>query len=129
VSGCKPSLYRLKLYKSLGLLCLFLVDFCSYYNIKSNYTAMAVARIDNDRDLVDACTDKLVVRQKTASYSNIYIPLVISIAEVYIATIYKQFKCYCIQLYTDTPTCKWVFDCGPFVLSRFFFKDFSAFNI
>jgi hypothetical protein len=33
-------------------------------------------------------------------------PLVISIAEVYIATIYKQFKCYCIQLYTDTPTCK-----------------------
>ena len=33
---------------------------------------MAVARIDNDRDLVDACTDKLVVRQKTASYSNIY---------------------------------------------------------
>jgi hypothetical protein len=33
---------------------------------------MAVSRIDNDRDLVDACTDKLVVRQKTASYSNIY---------------------------------------------------------
>ena len=33
---------------------------------------MAVARIDNDRDLVDACTDKLVVRQKTASYSNNY---------------------------------------------------------
>jgi hypothetical protein len=28
--------------------------------------------IDNDRDLVDACTDKLVVRQKTASYSNNY---------------------------------------------------------
>jgi hypothetical protein len=34
------------------------------------------------------------------------LPLVINIAEVYIATIYKQFKCYCIQLYTDTPTCK-----------------------
>ena len=33
---------------------------------------MAVARIDNDRDLVVACTDKLVVTQKTASYSNNY---------------------------------------------------------
>jgi hypothetical protein len=81
---------------------------------------MAVSRIDNDRDLVDACTDKSVVRQKTARYSNIYMlnakkslkkklestKLVISSAEVYIATIYKQFKCYCIQLYTDTYTCK-----------------------
>lgn len=33
---------------------------------------MALARIDIDRDLVDTRTHKLVVKQKTASYSKNY---------------------------------------------------------